>query len=934
MWFTDEGFYLLLVLGALAIPLLGVAAFFIVLRQRRHLREVTDRLDNMALELGRLSQEFGAVVKAQKTLAERAGAVREDTVTEPAAPEAPEIEEATPSVAEAAGAPVMPEGEGAPQQAETPAVPGPEPTAPAAGGPAPTARKPIGLEERITSRWFVWVGAVALALGGLFLVKYSIDFGLLTPRMRVAAGFLFGLGLMAAGEWLRQRPLERAIAAVRPDYVPGALVSAGLFSAYAAIYAGYALFGFIVPLVAFLGLAAISLVGFLLGALHAPIVAVVGLIGGLATPALVASQAPSALALFGYLAVIVAAATAVAALRGLAWLLAATMAGGLGWLALWIGNEPVTDIAVLCGFAAFLAATAMWFTLSRFGREGPGLWSGETPVFDELIAWGTALAAALLTGWALIEGHDLAEAGMVLGLELLAAYAVARRFSRIDALTAVTAVAPFIVIALWPTGDMVGRARAALAGTGEALAFTGLVAPPLHLWLQIVCGLVLLAVIAGFVAARGALRPQVFAAASVLTAAELLAAGYVPVREVTPDRLWAGLAAGLALMALGAAASWNGRRATHGERLALGIYAVATVAGLAAVLAFTLHDAWLTVGLALVIPALAWIGGRLDLSEFRFVALVFATALMVRLVFNPAILAYDHEAFLGRHWVLYGYGVPAAALYAAARLFERQRDDRLVQVLDGAWLAFALIMVSLEIRILVEGSIDAPGVKLFEASLHSTVWLVSALWRGRAALAGHRPVDRWAAIVLATLGIACVAVIQGLALNPLVTNDSVGRWPLINTLALAYLVPAVLIVALMWQFMRHIPPWLNYAGAGLALVLGLLWLKLEVRHAYQPGGLGMWHATSDAKSWTVSAAWIVSALVLFGAGIWSRIAVLRYGGLAILVVSVLKVFVLDMAALQGLYRVASFFGLGLSLVAIGFVYQRFIQQPQGQPPKS
>lgn len=925
MWFTDEGFYLLLVLAALAIPLLGLVAFVVVLVQRRRLRELNERLDYVTLKLGRLSEQFEAVVQAQKILAERAGATPKEAVTEPAASKEPEADEAEPAA--------EPEGI-TPPQVEAPAPSETEPVPPKAETRPPAPPERIGLEERITSRWFVWVGAVALALAGLFLVKYAIDYGLVTPRMRVAAGFVFGLALMAAGEWLRRRPIQRAIAAVKPDYVPGALVSAGLFSAYASIYAGYALFGFIAPLVAFAGLAAISLLGFLLGALHAPIVAVIGLIAGLATPALVESQSPSAIALFGYLAVIVAAATAVAAYRGWAWLLAAALAGGLGWLAVWNNVEQVHDIAVLCGFAAFLAATAMWFTLSRFGEEGPGLWSGKSPVLDELIAWGAAVAAALLTGWTLIQANDLAEAGIVLAVELLAVYVAARRFSRIDALTAVAAIAPFIVIALWPTGDMVGRAREALAGTGAALPFSGLVAPPLLLWLQIVCGLVLLALIAGFVAARGAPRPQVFAAASVLTAAEVLAVGYIPVRDVTPDRLWAGIAAALALMALGATASWNRRRDSDGERLTLGIYAVATVAALAAILAFTLRDAWLTVGLALVIPALAWIGGRLDLPEFRFVALVFATALLVRLVFNPAILAYDHDAFLGRHWVLYGYGVPAVALYAGARLFARQRDDRLIEVLDGAWLAFALIMVSLEIRILVEGAIDAPGITLFETSLHSTVWLVSAWWRGRAALAGHRFVDRWAAIVLAGLGIACVIAMQAIDLNPLVTDDSVGRWPIVNTLALAYLLPALLIVGLMWQFARYLPSWLHYAGAGLVLLLGLLWLKLEVRHAYQPGGLGMWHATSDAESWTVSAAWIASALVLFGAGIWSRIAVLRYGGLAILVVSVVKVFLIDMAGLEGLYRVASFLGLGLSLVAIGFVYQRFVQRPGDKVPES
>ena len=46
---------------------------------------------------------------------------------------------------------------------------------------------------------------------------------------------------------------------------------------------------------------------------------------------------------------------------------------------------------------------------------------------------------------------------------------------------------------------------------------------------------------------------------------------------------------------------------------------------------------------------------------------------------------------------------------------------------------------------------------------------------------------------------------------------------------------------------------------------------------------------------------------------------LRYG--ALFGVSGL---VVDMGDLAGLWRVASFLGLGLSLVAIGFVYQRFV----------
>ena len=40
--------------------------------------------------------------------------------------------------------------------------------------------------------------------------------------------------------------------------------------------------------------------------------------------------------------------------------------------------------------------------------------------------------------------------------------------------------------------------------------------------------------------------------------------------------------------------------------------------------------------------------------------------------------------------------------------------------------------------------------------------------------------------------------------------------------------------------------------------------------------------------------------------------------------TVAKVFLIDMGSLDGLYRVASFLGLGLSLVGIGYLYQRFV----------
>ena len=85
---------------------------------------------------------------------------------------------------------------------------------------------------------------------------------------------------------------------------------------------------------------------------------------------------------------------------------------------------------------------------------------------------------------------------------------------------------------------------------------------------------------------------------------------------------------------------------------------------------------------------------------------------------------------------------------------------------------------------------------------------------------------------------------------------------------------------------------------------------------------------SIAESYAYSAVWLLAALALFVAGIKLVQQYIRYAGLAVIVLVVLKVFLWDMSSLEGLYRIASFIGLGLCLVGIGWLYQHFVQKPK------
>lgn len=122
-------------------------------------------------------------------------------------------------------------------------------------------------------------------------------------------------------------------------------------------------------------------------------------------------------------------------------------------------------------------------------------------------------------------------------------------------------------------------------------------------------------------------------------------------------------------------------------------------------------------------------------------------------------------------------------------------------------------------------------------------------------------------------------------------------------------------------------------AAGIAaLVLLLTYISLEVRRAFH-GPVLSGGGAGDGELYAYSAAWLVFAGVLLALGFIRRQALLRYAGLAMLLIVSLKVFLIDMGDLTGLYRVASFLGLGLVLIGIGYIYQRFMR-PADIPPVS
>ena len=77
------------------------------------------------------------------------------------------------------------------------------------------------------------------------------------------------------------------------------------------------------------------------------------------------------------------------------------------------------------------------------------------------------------------------------------------------------------------------------------------------------------------------------------------------------------------------------------------------------------------------------------------------------------------------------------------------------------------------------------------------------------------------------------------------------------------------------------------------------------------------------KQLSLSVLWLLYGIALMIAGIWRRTRGLRMMAIIILGVAILKIFVYDLSFLQTLYRIFSFIGLGVTLLAASYLYQRY-----------
>lgn len=805
--------------------------------------------------------------------------------------------------------------------------PAPEPLSPPAG---PT------LEERLGAHWAVIVGGLALAFGGIFLVQYSIQSGLLGPAVRVALGGLLALVLIGAGERFRRGEIVRHLPQLPAAHIPSVLTAAGTVVAFGTIYAAHALYHFIGPALAFVLLGLVAVATMWAAILHGPALAALGLAGAYAVPLLLTSDAPSPWPVVVYTAAVALAAYLLARMRRWLWLAATAVAGAVAW-----------------GFALSITADSI----------APGSWAAAAFAHAAI---QTALAVAFMAwephvGARDQEAHpDWIAAAALAALTLLILLVLASApFAHALWLPFAFAMVALLAVAGWASAPAaIAALLAGVVGIGLVLGWRGLSQPPpaslmapeaaqllrLPEHVQQYLLLSTLALVAAALASgrrlwQGVALPQATAGLYALGATIPLLLGLV-LAYLRVTQFDTSIRFGFAGLVLSAAFAYGAGvfersetiaraanvAASPAHRLATGALAAAAIAAFSFALVSSLSRGYLTVAFAVSALGTAFVAIRRDIPLLRYAVTALGIVVVGRLLWDPRIVGASLGTTPIINWLLVGYGVPAVAFAISAILLRRQGDDLAVRLCDGLAVLFAGLLVFFQIHhVMTGGNITRPVDGHVEQGLIATTALGFSYVLARLDLGRANVVFRYGSLAFAVLSLILIVIGLGIDDNPLFSGEPVRGRVVFSSLILGYLLPGIGALLVARQSRGQRPEPFVRAAATVAILLIFGYVSLEVRHAFQGEKIGIMRATSSAEVWAYTAAWLGLAVLFLAYGLWRSTPEPRLASGILIIGVALKVFLLDLSGVSGLWRALSFLCLGAVLIGVGLAYQRLLR---------
>jgi uncharacterized membrane protein len=794
------------------------------------------------------------------------------------------------------------------------------------------------LERTIGLKWAGWLGAVVSVAGLAFLVKYIYDhhwFAAVPPIVWLGAIFAVGLALIGVGEAIYRRV----------HVIPAASVfGAGVATLYLAGYVGHAYYDLYSPGTALFLMAAAALVGALV-AMRGNLVsiAVLSHIGANVAPILVGSpNAPLESFLIYLLALQVVALRLASWGRGKKWWTLRSLS--LATTSLWIvgaclrpGYESLVVLFAIV-YAALYHSELIHSATRRRTDESPTFAGPDAATFSLLVT--ASLTMVVL--WANRLLPDQTRGAILLAMGAISVgigWGLLRAIS--DLSTAVRNISLAHRIA-----------AAALLALAIPIAFTGL---------QTDVGWGLLAIAFAVVGART--RSPIARTSGI--AAWALAVVHLAIGTSLPAELgghhaviWfslfgtditrdAGVAFGLSVIGQ-IIAGFAARSGSEADRSPIVVSGIASAMWVAtsvlalpplAATAWIVEYAWLLVAAEAFLPGLRFSTQAAFLIVLGAAKWVIVDALLDRL--SPGWSPGTYRAVINP---LMGIGVLICASILTLYSIRRETiwhslgkgsdlpKDSVVAVW-GTVIGLLTIGVSFEIDRNVEQMNAAGTLRWPISQAKQLAWTIAwslvctgvfaiMRWRENRQQEHTEPTKFWPRL-LPALNIL-------LALKYLTIDSAIWRVfrEPANVTVLANLeaaAGAIVLSSFIVLFVLGLPASFSARETQLrrtCVLLGslvLLWTgTIEIDRYF--AAAGVFNGVVRPEQVTLSIFWSIFAVAAVLLGFRVRAAAMRYFGLALLAVTLLKVVLIDMNQVQAGYRILSFIGLGALLMGTSVLY--------------
>jgi uncharacterized membrane protein len=375
-------------------------------------------------------------------------------------------------------------------------------------------------------------------------------------------------------------------------------------------------------------------------------------------------------------------------------------------------------------------------------------------------------------------------------------------------------------------------------------------------------------------------------------------------------------------------------RADGDYRLRVSFAVMSMLACLAFAFVIILSSVALTVALAVVVVVAAALDRAWTLPALSWFIAVGVVTLGYRLVVDPG-LAYGAEGPLAG--VLVAYVGTLVAFVASLWLLRPLERRTAKAMLDSAAWSTAGLTISLLLLRWIESNVGRVYVDThWSLGLNAAIWLGLALaqvQRSEGRVSGVLDKIRWGLAALFTLiggGALLAALTEANPLFNVGESGDVFGPVVLNTLAAAYLLPALVLLAGAWRLER-IDPRLRRALMAAGGALAAFWAVAVIRHFWQGGDMmPLSQGISQPEQYTYTIVLLTTGAALFYQSLARRSAVLRRAGLVVIGLAVAKVFLIDVTDLDGLTRVFSLLVLGLALAALAWL-NRWAQERYGAP---